>query len=432
MRKPNAIPRDKALCVTIESVGAHGDGIGYSTGRRVFVPYTAPGDRVQVMVVGATKDGLVGRPTRWDNTGPDRQDPSCAYFGCCGGCALQHLSEEAYARWKVDRVQTAVTRAGADPALVEPLLSIAPGKRRRARLVARRSGAGVHLGFQKARSHAVVAINHCPVLHPDFTTLLPFFEHHLEAVLPDRAQADILLARLDGGDLDLVLIGPDRLEMRAREALAELAEAADLARLSWRPQDRAPLEPVAHRRPVSLTFGRHRVSPPPGVFMQPTTEGEQHLVDFVLTACADPERVADLYAGCGSFALRLVDHGPPARQVLAFEGESDAVASLRGVSSRVEVIQRDLARDPIDSKTLRRFDAVVLDPPRAGAAAQTAALAVAGVPRVVLVSCNPATWARDARSLLSAGYRLSRLRPLDQFLWSPHIEIASLFEAGAC
>lgn len=438
-RPRNAALPSRELRLTIESLGARGDGIGTGAdGTRLFVPFTVPGDEVLVRAPQTAGPSAIGHAagrgevSAWLTRGPGRAEPVCPHFGRCGGCALQHVESRAYTAWKRARVAAAVARAGADPALVAALVTTAAGQRRRARLAVRRSGSGIRVGFQQARSHALVDVAACPVLDPGLVALLPIVRRLFGAVLRQPGQAaDLLVTRLDAGAHDALLIGPDQLDLQARDALASFADAADLARLSWRRTDHDPIEPVAHRRPVSLSFGRRRVDPPPGAFLQATSEGEDALARFVLAACAEAGRVADLYAGCGSFALRLVESGPSGRSVLAAEGDAESLAALRAAGAPVTTMLRDLARQPLEADLLRGFDAVVLDPPRAGAAAQTAAVANARVPTVVAVSCNPDTWARDARILGQAGYRLQRVVPVDQFLWSRHVEIASAFQAEA-
>ena len=420
--------------VTIEAIGARGDGLAEVDGQRLFVPLTVPGDQVRVRLGPVSGEGRRGEVTAWLAQGPGRAEPACRHFGRCGGCTLQHLAEPEYRAWKREQVGAALTRAlGEAGAGAESSLTVAatpPGGRRRANFAVQRRGGAVLIGFSERLSHRLVDLTECPVLAPELLALLPALRRCLAEVLPDGGAAEAAATLLEGG-VDLLLIGPPRLELNARLALGELAEAADLGRLSWRPDAATPPEPVAARRPVVGRFGGVAVEPPPGGFLQASREGEAALIAAVLEGVGQGGgSVADLFAGCGTFSLPLVAAG---WRVHAVDGNAPALAALARAARSLpglSVETRDLGRRPMEVSELARFSAAVFDPPRAGAAAQAAALAASALPVVVAVSCNPASFARDARLLAGGGYKLAVALVVDQFLWSGHVELVAVFRRG--
>ncbi|HZH29091.1 MAG TPA: class I SAM-dependent RNA methyltransferase [Azospirillaceae bacterium] len=412
--------------VEVSAIGARGDGLAEHAGRRLYLPLTAPGDRVRARVGAARGDGFEAEVVETLAPAPGRAAPACAHFGACGGCALQHIEDAAYGAWKRDRVVEALARAGLDGVPVDRAVRTPAGDRRRAMLAARKAGGRVLLGFNERRSHRIVDVAACPVLLPALADCLAPLRRLLGTLLDDGQALDVAATLLDDG-LDLVLTGPLDLDLAARERLAAFAEDADLARLSWRPRAGAPAEPLVHRREGVVRFAGVSVVLPPGGFLQASRSGEAALQRLVLAGVGGAGRVADLFAGCGTFAIPLA---LGTATVHAVEGDMAASAALTGASTRLprlSVERRDLDRDPIPAKALGRFDAVVFDPPRAGAAAQATEMAGSGVPVVVGVSCNPATFARDARTLVDGGYVLERVTPVDQFLWSPHVELVGVF-----
>lgn len=425
---PTGRPSGSSIAeLTVAEVGARGDGVGLYDDAKVFVPLTVPGDRVRVRLGDAKGEGLRGELLELLEPGPARAavPPPCGHFGTCGGCTLQHMRDDAYAAWKVGIVRTALARVGLGEVAMEPLARTPPGARRRARLAALRRGGRVRLGFNERASHRLVDLAACPILTPRLEALLPPLRAALAEALPDGGTCDAVVADLEGG-IDLLLVGPKRLDRTARERLVRVAEAAGVGRLSWQPDDRADPEPVAHRAPVVVRFAGVPIAPPPGAFLQASPQGEAALVAAVESAVGAAGKVADLFAGLGTFALPLAHGG---RVVHAAEGDGPALAALGKAAAglRLATERRDLFENPLTPKELARFDAVVFDPPRAGAAAQAAALAASRVPVVVAVSCNPATFARDARKLVDGGYALRRVHPVDQFLWSAHVELVGVF-----
>ena len=416
--------------VVITAIGARGDGVAMWAGERVFVPLTVPGDRVRVCLEPRQADGRRGRVTAWLERGHEVIEPACSHFGVCGGCTLQHVSAGAYIAWKREQVAAALIRAGFS---TEPSLEVrptSPGSRRRATFTVMRHRGVLLAGFTRRLSHRLIDLEGCPVLAPELVALLPQLRVALACVLPEGGHAEVAVTRLDDG-LDVVLTGPPSLTLGNREALAAFAETADVGRLSWQPESRAPIEPVAARRPMRVRFGGTAVMVPPGTFLQASAEGEAALVAAVVAGVGEAATVADLYAGCGTFSLPLaVGVRGGGRRVYAVDGNGPALAALARAARGVPGILaecRDLGREPLTVAELARFDAVVFDPPRAGAAAQASALAASAVPVVVAVSCNPATFARDARLLAEGGFRLASVVAVDQFLWSAHVELVAVF-----
>jgi 23S rRNA (uracil1939-C5)-methyltransferase len=412
--------RDTPIETTVARLGAGGDGIApLPDGRLAYIPGVLPGERVRIAPGARRGEGVAARLVERLTDSPDRAAPPCPHFGPCGGCTVQHLAEEAYRRWKTALLAEALRRAGFPGTPIEPLVPAAPGTRRRAALALH----GRIVGFHERASRRVVDAPHCRVLDPALLALAGRLRGLALACLRPEAEAQVNL--LDSG-ADLVLRGPHAPDLAERERLAAFGEEADLARLSWATRDEAPL-PVTVRRAPRIAFDGVAVEPPPGAFLQATRTGEAAIAAAVLDALADVAQdatVADLYAGIGTLSVRLARRF----RVRAAEGEAEAAAALRraangaGLAPRLAVETRDLVARPLLPAELRGVDAVVLDPPRDGARAQCEALAQTPIRRIVYVSCNPAALARDARLLAGGGWRPRSATPIDQFLWSGHLE----------
>ena len=387
-------------------LAARGDGMT-ADGRAV--PLTAPGDRV-------TADGSI-------EPGPHHQTPPCHHFPTCGGCTLQHVDDAAYATYLVERVAGALATQGLKAEIAAPHLS-APRTRRRASLRAERFGKKILLGFNEGQSRRVVDLAECWILAPELFALLQPLRGLLTKLLPDRRTAGVDLALTDQG-LDLLLTGTEPGSLAATEALTDFADRHGLARLSI--DDGFGAESRWEPLPVTVTLGGVAVSLPAGGFLQATADGEAALLAAVRDGVGEAKTIADLFAGLGTFALPL----SASARVLAAEGARDAVLSLKAAAARagrpVVADHRDLFRRPYRAAELSRFDAVVLDPPRAGAKEQAAELAKAETQRIAYVSCNPATFARDAKMLVDGGWRLKWIRPVGQFRWTTHVELAAAF-----
>ena len=415
--------------VVVESVGGLGDGVAHHDGRPVYIPATVPGDRLRVRIVGRRGDGFVGEPVELVAVGTARAEPPCPHFGACGGCLLQHFSQEGYRAWKRGLLRTALDRRGLAKVAIARTVEVPQGSRRRAVLRARRGQSAVFIGFNEHRSHRIVDMAVCMVLRPEIVAFLPALRAALHDLMAVSEAIDVAVAVLDDG-LDVLLQADRPAGIGDRERLAALAEEHDLPRLSWRQGD-GVAEPIAHRRTGRISFGGVVVTPPPGAFLQATAEGETALADAAAKArsLAGADRVIDLFAGSGALTFPLAG----GTAVHAVEAVPEAVAALRaaaaaaGIAGRVTAEARDLYRDPVTARALAGYDMIVFDPPRSGGRAQTPEIAESPVPLVVAVSCNPVSFAADARQLVDAGYTLDEVTPVDQFLWAPHLELAAVF-----
>ena len=415
------------LTVTIDRLGGLGDGIAEGASGRLHIPFTAPGDTVRIE--DAEKNAA---PFELLSPGPSRVEPACRHFGRCGGCAFQHLDLAVSTAWKRERVIEALSRAGLADAPVADTVAIPPGTRRRAALAAKRIAAGVMLGFTERASHRLVDLAECPVLRPELTALtVPLRE--LLAHLLNRGEAcDVGMSLTDSG-AELTIVRSRKPSLAEREALAAFAQSHDLARIAWRPAAHSEAEPISGRRTPIVRLGGYPVALPPSAFLQPSAEGEAVLTELVLQALRDDGPTVDLFSGLGTFSLPRSAQG----KITAFDGDAEAIAAFgaairaNGLSSRITAICRDLFRDPLTAAELEGFTAAIIDPPRAGAEAQSRALAESGIGTVAAVSCNPGTFARDAAILVGGGYRLELVTPVDQFPWTTHIELAAAFRRCA-
>ncbi|MDA1097452.1 MAG: hypothetical protein O2967_00590 [Proteobacteria bacterium] len=421
---PDAKTADALVKLRIESLGARGDGIAHDGTGVLYVPYSVPGDQIEATITGHRGVARLARLDHLLHPGPDRAAPPCSHFGACGGCALQHLNAGAYGNWKLDVLRQAMTRRSLDVGTIQDLIAVPPASRRRARFAALRTRDRVHLGFNAAGSHKIVDLTSCHILRPAIVDLLDDLRALLFDLLPANRRADVQVTETETGlDLWLVTDIPHQAQVDMR--LAEFAQNADLARLSigTRPQI------AMQRRVPRVTLTGVAVTPPPDGFLQATLAGEQALVRLVRQGVGQAARVADLFAGVGTFSFALAGGA----EVLAVEGAADqaqALIAARNAArrSKIEAQVRDLERRPLAADELASFAAVIFDPPRAGAPHQAAALAASGVPTVVAVSCNPATFARDALALVQGGYRLRSVTPVDQFPWSRHLELVAHFQ----
>lgn len=382
-------------------------------------------------------------------TGGAILDDLCPHFGICGGCAAQDMEAGAYLEWKLGFAEAAFRRAGLKAAL-GPLKSVPPASRRRARFAAHRTRSGLALGFRARDSHNVVDMTTCRVLVPELFALTQPLRHFFETLLgPDESgEADALAVN---GALDLVIHAPGALDIGRREALTAFADGAGLARISYQemgdtePRGRGrrrgrrrrevTVEPevVAEFRPVQARFGETPVALPPGAFLQATQAGEDLLAKFVIDAVPEEARVADLYSGAGTFTFPLVASGGPARNVAAYDGDPGLIEALvaaargAGMGERVTGEARNLARRPLRADELAALDAAIIDPPRAGALSQVREIAKCALPLAVMVSCDPGSFARDAKVLEDAGFSAGPVTLVDQFVWTRHLELAAAF-----
>lgn len=391
----------------IERIAARGDGVT-ADGRHVAGG--VPGDRVR-------DDGII-------IPGPNRTQPPCRHFGKCGGCQLQHVAEPALADFVRDRVVGGllgqeVAFGDVLPAVLSPAES-----RRRAVLTALRTGKQVAIGFNAAQSNQIVDMRMCPLLMPELLALVAPVRELLTMIAQQRRPVKVKMQMLDQG-VELILEGVKAEGLDAAMALQDFASAHKLARFAIDQGD--GLEILWQPEPPTMRFGDILVEVPPFAFLQPTTTGQAALVDAVRRAIGEAPAVADLFAGVGTFALSV----QAGRKVYAAEGARDAIAALMGAANRARALvateHRDLFRRPLVPTELNRFGAVILDPPRAGAEEQVKELAASTTPIIAYVSCNPASFARDAKMLVEGGYTLDWVQPVGQFRWSTHVELAARF-----
>ncbi len=383
----------------IVRIAARGDGVTPS-GRHV--PFGVPGDAV-------LDDGALA-------FGPRHQEPPCRHFPECGGCQLQHADDEVYRGYLVSRVETALAQHGLTTEIRLPHLS-PPRSRRRATLKVLKTGQSVLIGFNAEMSHRIVDMRECHILRPELFALVQPLRELLADMLQPKRVAEVQLTLIDGG-ADVRIKGVPAGRLSEIEQLTSFAIEHGLARLSI---DRG-LGPdtLYEPQPASVTLSGMAVSFPHGAFLQATVDGEVELALCVQEAVAGAGAVADLFAGLGTFAF-------PARAAYAAEASRDAAAALGRSAPQIQVEHRDLYRRPLDARELKRFGAIILDPPRAGAEEQVAAAARSTLKRIAYVSCNPATFARDAKALSDGGFALEWVKPVGQFRWSTHVELAACF-----
>ncbi|MFK7868172.1 MAG: class I SAM-dependent RNA methyltransferase [Roseobacter sp.] len=398
---------------TITRLGAQGDGIADGP---VFAPRTLPGE----IVSGALSDGVL-TDVKIVSSSDNRVAPPCRHFKSCGGCVLQHGSDDFVANWKTERVQTALAAQGLET-VFRPIVTSPPATRRRASFAARRTKTGALVGFHGRKSDTIIAVPDCTLLDPKLSATMGLIEDIATTGTSRKAVLSVLVTVCDNG-LDFAVSGGKPLDRRLRQHLAVLCQKHGILRLTW------DGEVVAMESKPQVSFGDIKVSPPPSAFLQATRHGETQLVQTVQEIATGAGRIVDLFAGCGTFSLPLARTA----SVHAVEGEKEMLSALdegwrhaRSLKT-VTTEARDLFRRPLMADEFRHVDLVVIDPPRAGAVAQIAELATCGVPRIAHVSCNPVTFARDAACLVQTGYHLDWVQVVDQFRWSAHVELVGCF-----
>jgi len=412
-------PSGPPLELLIDQVGGEGDGMAAGP---AFVPFTLAGERVLASGGGERRDLVeVLEPS------PERVAPPCPHFGTCGGCALQHWAHAPYLAWKVERLVGTLARQQIETEILAPFAA-GPGTRRRVALHARRGGReAARLGYKARKSWDLVDIAVCPISDPAIQAAIPALKRLAAPLFEHPKSAPTLHVTLTPGGLDIDISGVERksggLSADARVLLAERAAEADFARVT------IDGEVAYQARSPQVRLGPAVVSLPPGAFLQATPQAEAAMAAFVADQAAGATRIADLFCGVGTFTFRLAQ----VAQVYAADADPQAIRALGAALAAapglhgVTAEARDLVRRPVLAEELKKTDLAVFDPPRAGAAEQTAELARSSLARVIGVSCNPATFARDARTLIDAGFTLDRVLPVDQFLWSPHIELVGVF-----
>jgi len=404
----------------IAKLGAQADGVVDVAGGQAFVAYALPGETVRAEI-----EGPRARLLEVVAASPDRVDPVCRHFGACGGCAIQHLRPDRYDAWKRGTVTAAFAARGIEVELNETI-SVGHGARRRAVFTAVRDGREVALGFYAAGTHDVVDITECAVVDAGLVQLLPALKAFVAPLVPTKGETRVtVLAAENGFDIAVEVEGlGNSLPPGQRARLATGAAELKLTRFSLNG------DPVYQQAEPKVAMGRALVTPPPGVFLQASAQAEAAMARLIVEALPKrAKRAVDLFSGMGAFSFSLAERV----KVLAVDSDAAAIAALQDGQRHaqglkpIETKVRDLMREPLSRKELEGFDLAVFDPPRAGAQAQAEMLAKSAVPVVVAVSCNPATLARDARILIGGGYKLAEVTPVDQFLYSPHVEVVAVF-----
>jgi 23S rRNA (uracil1939-C5)-methyltransferase len=418
--RPAAPPAGPPVELFIEALGGEGDGV--ANGGRAFVPFTLPGETVRATSGGERRDLLEVL-----TFSPERVEPPCPHFGLCGGCALQHWDLAPYLDWKVERLRGTLARQHLETDILKPVAA-APGTRRRLALHARPGNRDMaRLGYKGRKSWDLVEIEVCPIADPQLQAAIPALKRLAAPLFEHPKSAPTLHITLTAAGIDIDISGVEKksggLSADARMRVAERAAAANFMRVT------IDGEMAYMSRSPQVRLGAAMVALPPGAFLQATPQAEAAMGDFVVDQAAGASRIADLFCGVGTFTFRLAEIAP----VYAADSSADAIQALNAATASAPGLKgvtaeaRDLARRPVLAMELKKTDLAVFDPPRAGAAEQTVELAASKLSRVIGVSCNPATFARDARVLVDAGFTLDRVLPVDQFLWSPHIELVGVF-----
>ena len=402
----------------IDTVGAQGDGVAAGP---VHIPLTLPGEEVM-----ARRSGERADLTEIVRASAERVIPPCRHFGTCGGCALQHWEMAPYLEWKRDQVRRVLARERIETEIA-PAIATPPGTRRRLALHARAVKGGAEVGFKERGSWALAPITECTIADPRLVAAFPDLAKLAKPFLEHPKSAPTLHVTLTATGLDVDITGVERksggLSADARMRAAEVAQGADFARVTLAG------EIIYQARAPMVRVGPAMVALPAGAFLQATSDAEAAMGTLVLEGVGKAERLADLFCGVGAFTFRLASRGT----VLAADSSAEAIAALKGAIASAPGLKailaeaRDLERRPMLAEELKKIEAVVFDPPRAGAANQARQIAKSAVPVAVAVSCNPATFARDARILVDGGFKLEKVTPVDQFLWSPHIEVVAVF-----
>lgn len=406
----------------ITDIGASGDGVArLDSGEVVFVPFSAKGDIVIADVLKDHDNINRGKIKSVMLASPDRAKPPCRHFGICGGCALQHVNETVYQNFKKGNVVAALEKSHIKLPEIINTIFIPPHTRRRANFAARITKGKAYIGFHERRSSNIREIPDCLLLTEPLRAMMEKVKPFLPRLVGEGKKIDVLIQQVQGV-FEIGLTGelkPESYELH--EAIGECVQSLELARLSLRARDFDPYETLLEAKPFLKSFGSIVLNIAPGAFLQPSEEGEQTLVDLVTENIAGETKIADLFCGNGTFTGPLLE----GREIIAADYAPDAIASLRKSGVNAEV--RNLFKEPYSAKELAGVQAVILDPPRAGAIAQANILADTDIPKIIYVSCNPNSFAKDARALQDGGYKLVKLTIVDQFIWSAHTEVVGVF-----
>jgi 23S rRNA (uracil1939-C5)-methyltransferase len=412
----------------ITTLGGMGDGIGYHEGQAVFVPFTCIGDKVEVEIEQSGKDFSRAKLVKIIEPGSDRQTPPCQHFMQCGGCSLQHLKPDSYNNFKRDILVQVVRRLGCDESILRPLVEVGQGSRRRAEFKVSVNKGEVSIGFFGAKSHNVIDLAMCPVTSEKITSLLPPLKSLISSLKKPGNIKAINISQSDNG-LDIVLNVGSPTAAADKQKLTEFAGKYNILRMAEKTEQE--MDVIYGNIAPIINFGTINVELPVGSFLQATHTGQMAITDIILEHTKGYKRVADLYCGCGTYSLPLAQNG---HIVHAYEGGHEMVTAIHNAArksnfeDKIIAHFRDLYKRPLKQHELKNFDALVINPPRNGAKPQADEIAQSDIKKVIMVSCNPATFERDASSLIHGGYKLTQATPIDQFYWNSHLELVAVFE----
>ena len=419
--------------LTITAMGGMGDGITSYKGKTIFVPHTCKGDVVKLTITKEQKDSARAIVTELVTPSPERQIPPCRHYEQCGGCRLQHLNHVAYTSFKQSILTQIITELHVDRSVITPLEEVGAGSRRRVEFKVSVCKGEISLGFFESQSHTVIDIVECPVTEPSLVALLPELKSVLASLKKPGQIKAVHVTMLENG-VDMVLAVQNPCNHTDQEKLRAFAKANDIIRLCEsvvKESERPDTTCLYDSGKATITFGDFTVALPQSAFLQATQKGQEAITRHVVSLLKDANVVADLYAGCGTYSFSLLQKD---RRVSAYEGAVQMVSAMQNtiiqhkVEHQAQAQIRDLFARPLSAKAFEPFDGVVINPPRNGALPQVKELAKSKVKRIVMVSCNPATFKRDAACLLKGGYKMISATAIDQFYWSSHLEIVACFE----
>lgn len=413
--------------LNIHSLGAQGDGIATYDDKKIFIAGGLVGEDIECLIEKDTSNIFRGKILNIITPSPDRVQPPCPHYHQCGGCSQQHMNLSAYQHWTIDTVKSYLEHKNITPKIWDNPIFIPRNTRRRATFSCVRRGKKLVIGYNKQKSHDVFDLDDCTILHPDIIAIKPVLVNALHPLIHDKQKGSLFVQMADNG-LDVTYTGqlgtsvePDLLTL---ETIASLVQSTEIIRFSWRLDHKDSPQIMIEENPPIMRFGQLNVPLAPLAFLQPSTLGQQALTQSVREYLPENlNNAADLFSGCGTLTGEILNH---TQNIDAFEGDETAISMLKK-SGYQRAFVRDLFRDPLTSIELAQYDTVIIDPPRAGAKFQALELANSKVQSIIAVSCNPSTFVRDAELFINGGYILNNVKIIDQFIWSPHVELAAKF-----
>ena len=412
----------------VHSLGAQGNGIADYNDGTVFLDNALLGETITASITPDTKNIYRGTAIEIHTPSPDRTHPPCPHFNKCGGCTLQHMAIPAYQTWKADSVKSYLTSKNIIPKTWDAPIFIPANTRRRATFSALKQGQTLILGYHQSKSNMIFDVKECALLAPELESLIPILKSALTPITENKQKLSIFIQQADNG-IDMVITGKigakSEPDLQAIEAIVALSQSTNIIRISWRKNDKNAPETMIERLKPIITFGDLTVPLAPLAFLQPSKEGELALAETIKAYFPNGTdlKAIDLFSGCGTFTGHVRSK---CCSIDAYESDCTAIQNLKTGGHKQAYI-RDLFRDPLTENELFDYDVAMIDPPRAGALEQTKILAWSDVKKIISISCNPATFARDAQILIDGGYTLKNLTIIDQFIWSAHSEIIANF-----